>query len=297
MEVGMLTRQSIPGSLSPRLLVPAIFLCVPLLAAQPSGSLINGGSSAGPNSIHSVLDLAQDLPPRTAVQPQLQTASAVAYNMSSLSAETQGDLLMVHQRYLAAVDAYRRAPKDSPVIWNKLGIAYQHMYALDFAKLQYEKALSLDAHYAEAINNLGTVYYGQKNYHKAESCYRKALHFKPQVASFYSNLGTAYFAEHKYKQGVEAYQRAFSIDPEIFIRESMERIQELGPVQEQATLNYTLAKMYAQAGNLKAAIEYLRAAFNEGFDDRKHLMADKELATLRGTPEFHLLLAEEHLNN
>jgi tetratricopeptide (TPR) repeat protein len=248
------------------------------------------------NSIYSALDLSQDIPARTGVSPQLQTAASAGYGLASLSPETQGDLLMVHQRYLAAIDAYRQAPHDSAVVWNKLGIAYQHMYALDFAKLQYEKALSLDPKYAEAINNLGTVFYGEKNYHKAENCYRKAIRYKPQTASFFSNLGTAYFADRKYKQGVKAYQEAFSLDPEIFIRESLERIAELGPTEEQAKLNYTLAKIYAQAGNMKAALTYLRAALNEGFDDRKKLMADKELASLRETPEFHLLMAEEHLN-
>jgi tetratricopeptide (TPR) repeat protein len=276
-------------------LLATVLFCAPAISAQGSGPFMDHGYSA-PYSIHSVLDLAQDLPTRAGVQPQLEMPSSTGFGMSSLSPEVQGDLLMVHQKYLAAVDAYRHGPHDSAIVWNKLGIAYQHMYALDIAKLQYEKALSIDPHYAEAINNLGTVFYGLKNYHKAESYYRKAIHYKPQTASFYSNLGTAYFAEHKYKQGADSYQHAFSLDPEIFIRESLERIAELGPVEEQAKLNYTLAKLYAQAGNMKAAIEYLRAAFSEGFDDRKRLMADKELATLRGTPEFHLLLAEEHLN-
>jgi tetratricopeptide (TPR) repeat protein len=290
----MLTRHQVSAA-TPRswiaLLVTAC-VSIPITYAQGSGPFVNRAS----NSIYSALDLSQDIPAHTGITPQLQTAASEGYGLASLSPETQGDLLMVRQRYLAAVDAYRRAPHDSAVVWNKLGIAYQHMYALDFAKLQYEKSLSLDPTYAEAINNLGTVYYGQKNYHKAENCYRRAIHYKPQTASFYSNLGTAYFADHKYKQGVKAYQEAFSLDPEIFIRESLERIAELGPVEEQAKLNYTLAKIYAQAGNLKAALTYLRAALNEGFDDRKKLMADKELATLRETPEFHLLMAEEHFN-
>jgi len=150
--------------------------------------------------------------------------------------------------------------------------------------------------YPEALNNLGTVFYGEKDYHKAENYYKKALRLKPDCASFYSNLGTAYFAERKYKQGVVAYQRAIAIDPEIFIRESEERIAEMGPIEEQAKLNYALAKLYAQAGNLEAAIQYLRAAFIDGFDDRKKLMEDKEFAAIRDTPQFHLLLAEEHLN-
>jgi tetratricopeptide (TPR) repeat protein len=298
MEVSMLTRHQNPAA-TPRTCIVLLLttsLCVPAISAQGSGPHLDRASYSIPSSIHSVLDLAQDLPTHSGVQPQLQTVSATSYNMSSLSPETQGDLLMVRQKYLAAIDAYRQAPHDSAIVWNKLGIAYQHMYALDFAKLQYEKALSLNPHYAEAINNLGTVFYGQKNYHKAESYYRKALRYKPQTASFYSNLGTAYFAEHKYKQGVAAYQSAFSLDPEIFIRESLERISELGPVEEQAKLNYALAKIYAQAGNMKAALEYLRTALSEGFDDRKRLMADKELASLRETPEFHLLLAEQHFN-
>ena len=123
------------------------------------------------------------------------------FPMANLSAETQGDLMMIHQRYLAAISAYQRGPRDSAVLWNKLGIAYQHMYALDFAKAQYEKALFLRPKYPEALNNLGTVFYGEKDYHKAENYYKKALRLKPDCASFYSNLGTAYFAERKYKQG------------------------------------------------------------------------------------------------
>jgi len=290
----MLTKHQVPVVTPRGWIVLLAMMCAGAtsIQAQGSGPFVSRIS----DSVYSALDLSQDMPEHTGVQPQLQTASAEGYGMASLDPETQGDLLMIHQKYLAAIDAYRRAPHNSAVVWNKLGIAYQHMYALDFAKLQYEKALSINPDYPEAINNLGTVYYGQKNYHKAEKCYRKAIHYKPKTASFYSNLGTAYFAEHKYKQGVEAYQHAFAIDPEVFIRESLERIAELGPVEEQAQLNYTLAELYSQAGNVKAALVYLRAALNEGFDDRKKLMADKDLASLRVTPEFHLLMAEEHIN-
>jgi len=282
----------------------AVCVSVPGVSGQGPNGRDHGGDTAlsGQNSriASSEFGLAQDEPAKTGMSAPTQVASVsvpVDFSMSSLSAETQGDLMMVHQRYLAAIAVYQRGPKDSPVVWNKLGIAYQHMYALDFAKLQYEKALSLRPKYPEALNNLGTVYYGEKDYHKAEKYYTKALRLKPDCASFYSNLGTAYFAERKYKQGIAAYERAFAIDPEIFIRESQERIAELGPIAEQAKLNYELAKMYAKAGNLDAALKYLRAALMDGFDDRKKLMADKELAALRETPEFHLLMTEEHLNS
>jgi tetratricopeptide (TPR) repeat protein len=281
----------------------AVCTCVPGVNGQGPNDRARGGDiasySQGSSTFLSDLDLAQDSPTKTGLSSPTQVASMnspMDFGMANLSAETQGDLMMIHQRYLAAISAYQRGPRDSAVVWNKLGIAYQHMYALDFAKAQYEKALFLRPKYPEALNNLGTVFYGEKDYHKAENYYKKALRLKPDCASFYSNLGTAYFAERKYKQGVAAYQRAIAIDPEIFIRESEERIAEMGPIEEQAKLNYALAKLYAQAGNLEAAIQYLRAAFIDGFDDRKKLMADKEFAAIRDTPQFHLLLAEEHLN-
>jgi tetratricopeptide (TPR) repeat protein len=280
-----------------------ICMCSPGAGGQgpidPSNPSHNASLGSSSRPLSGEFGLAQESPAGTTQVslPSQQPANLPPeLAMVSLPPETQGDLLMIHQRYLAAIAAYQRGPKDSPVIWNKLGIAYQHMYALDFAKAQYEKALFLNPKYPEALNNLGTVYYGEKDYHKAEGYYRKAMRLKPNCASFYSNLGTAYFAEHKYKKGLEAYQRAFAIDPNIFINESVERIAENGPIEEQAQLNYELAKLYANAGNMDAAIRYLRLAFIDGFDDMKKLKADKEFATLREKPEYRLLLAEEHLN-
>ncbi|HTV04159.1 MAG TPA: tetratricopeptide repeat protein [Acidobacteriaceae bacterium] len=223
------------------------------------------------------------------------TSVAEELNTASISPETIGDLMMIHQRYLAAIEAYQHAPQSSAIIWNKIGIAYQHMYALDIAKLQYEKALSIKPKYPEALNNLGTVYYGQQNYHKAEKYYLKAIHFDHKNASFFSNLGTAYFADHNYKRGLAAYRKAFKINPDVFIGDSLERVQELGPPDEQITLNYDLAELYAQAGMVDAAVHYLRLAFIAGFNDHKKLMEDKSFAKLFNTPQFLLLLTEEHI--
>jgi len=236
-------------------------------------------------------------------QQSYSSAQAVSVNphppvdLDSMPPETVGDLMMVRQRYLAAIEAYQRAPRDSAVVWNKLGMAYQHMYALDIAKLQYEKALQLKPKYPEALNNLGTVYYGQRNYHKAEKYYRKALKLKPDCAAFYSNLGTAYFSDHDYKRGIKAYRKAFSIDPEVFIGNPLEKVAEMGPADEQIELNYALARLYAQAGMFKNAIHYLRMAYIQGFDDNDKLMKDKGFAALRKTPQFRLFMTEEHIKD
>jgi len=211
----------------------------------------------------------------------------------ALSPEMEGDIMMAHQRYIAAIDAYRQGPLDSAVLWNKMGIANHHMFNLREAQKDYEKALKLNPSYAEALNNLGAVYYGQKEFHNAEREYKKAIKLNPKSAMFYSNLGTAYLAEHKYKKGAQCYRTALALDPNVFESNPSARIAETGPTGEIATLNYLLAKTYAEAGRKTEALVYLRKAFDEGFSDRKKLLEAKEFAILRDTPEFQRMVAEK----
>lgn len=217
-----------------------------------------------------------------------------ASSQPELTQETRGDLLMIHHQYLEAIDAYRKA-EPSAVVWNKLGIAYHHVYALEQAKMDYQQALILRPKYPEALNNLGAVYYGEKDYRRAEKLYRHSIKLDPRSASAYSNLGTAYFAEGKIKQGVIAYRAAFAIDPSIFAGDPDRTIPETASVEERARLDFCLAELFAQAGMQDRAIEFLRKAINEGFNDSKRLMQDPQFANLRKTAEFAELMAAEKL--
>jgi len=208
--------------------------------------------------------------------------------------EMQGDIMMAHQRYVAAIDAYRQGPLTSAVLWNKMGIANHHMFNLREAQKDYEKALKLDPSYPEALNNLGAVYYGQKQYHEAERSYKKAIKLSPKSAMFYSNLGTAYLAQGKYKKGAQCYRTALALDPNVFESDPAARIAETGPTHEIATLNYLLAKTYAEAGRKTEALFYLRKAINEGFNDRKKILEEKEFAILRDVPEFQQMVSDKH---
>ena len=217
--------------------------------------------------------------------------SPVLSSLDTLSPEMRGDLFMIHHQYLDAIDAYRKAPRDSAVVWNKLGIAYHHMFAFDQAKIDYEQALHLNPRYGEALNNLAAVYYAEKDYKRAEKLYRRALRLMPNSATAYNNLGTAYFADGKTKQGAEAYRTAFSLDPQVFSGDPLQTISEASSSEERARVDYCLAELYAQAGMKDKAIEYLRKALDAGFNDSKRLMQDQEFASIRKTPEFEQLVA------
>jgi tetratricopeptide (TPR) repeat protein len=212
----------------------------------------------------------------------------------NLSPEMRGDIFMARKMYREAIDAYREGPRNSPILLNKVGIAYHQLNLLDLAKRHYEQAIKLSPKYAEAINNLGTVQYAKRSYRRAVSEYQKALKISPNSASIYSNLGTAYFARKKYDAAFAAYQKALSLDPEVFEHRSTQGVllQERS-VEERAKFHFYLAKTYAKAGVIDRALLYMRKAIEEGFKDKEKFLDEPEFVALKDLPEFQQLLTLE----
>jgi tetratricopeptide (TPR) repeat protein len=233
----------------------------------------------------------QTAPAATAPAPQPQ--QTVAVPAVPPTPEALGDSLMGHQRYQAAIEAYKRAPRDSAVVLNKMGIAYQMMFNLEDASRCYQASLRLDPKNARVYNNLGTVYDSLKQYGNAERMYHKALKLESDSPVILKNLGSDLLAQHKYKKGWEAYKAALALDPTIFENSTSPRVENPASVQERGAMNYYMAKGCVRAGQNDRAIEYLRMALNEGFTSPKKIIADSEFASLRGLPAFEQLLASQ----
>ena len=236
----------------------------------------------------------QNPPAQTANGFRAPDRTVPANPVKELSPETRGDIFMARKMYREAIDTYREAPKDSPVIANKIGIAYHQMMELDSAKRQYERAMKLDPKYAEAINNLGTIYYARKSYRRAIGEYKKAIRITPNSASFISNLGTAYYARKDYKNAFEMFQEALKLDPQVFERRNSvgTTLQERS-VEDRANFHYIMAKSYAKSGDMEHALLYIRKCLEEGFKDRKKFNTDPEFALLQENSEFKQILATE----
>ena len=209
------------------------------------------------------------------------------------SPEEVGDALMLHQRYQAAIEAYRQAPQDSPGIWNKMGIAHQMMFNPQEASHCYQVSLRLNPNNPHVLNNLGTVYDSQKRYADAERMYRRAIRLDSTSALVYRNLGTALLAQHNFKKGWTAYETALALDPQIFMDHNSPKVENPGSAQDRGALNYYMARGCVRAGMTGCAIDYLRRALNEGFANQKKIMDDSEFAGLRGMPAFEQLLASQ----
>jgi tetratricopeptide (TPR) repeat protein len=207
--------------------------------------------------------------------------------------EELGDALMAQQRYQAAIEAYKKGPRNSATLENKLGVAYQMLFNAADAARCYQVALKLEPTNAFVINNLGTVYDSEKEYGPAERMYRKALKIEPHSALIEKNLGTVLMAQHRYKKGWEAYQAALAIDPHIFESNTLLKVDKPSTAQDRGAMNFYLAKSYLRAGMSDRAIEYLRMAINEGFTSPRKIEADSEFASLRGMPAFEQMMAAQ----
>ena len=214
--------------------------------------------------------------------------------LTPLTPEQRGDLYMARKMYREAIDTYRANAQNSAVMWDKIGIAYHQLGDLNAARKAYEHAVKLDKKYADAINNVGTVFYAEKKYRSAISRYNQALRYAPDSASIYSNLGTAWYARGKIDLMVQAYTKALQLDPEVFEKNSMigTRMMDRG-VTDKARYHFEMARLYAGTGKNDLALQYLRKALEEGFKEKDKLDQAKEFALLRETQEFKDLMTRE----
>jgi tetratricopeptide (TPR) repeat protein len=235
---------------------------------------------------------------QTASSPPQNTTVPVRKTLplEEFPADRKADILMARGEYAAAITAYQQGDLKSAIVWNNIGMAYHHLFALEEARKAYQHALTINSRFAPAANNLAAVYYGQHEFRVAEHWYKKALKHTSESAVIYCNLGTAYFAEDKMKKGLKMYQKAFSIDPEVFSPTRAAMVEGGGSREQRVAINYYIAQTFASAGKQEQALLYLRKAMDEGFRDRKRLIEDKDFAVLRTTPEFQKLLDQENLN-
>ena len=145
-------------------------------------------------------------------QTQVQTAAAVAYDQKpKLSDEDLARLYLIRKQFREAQDLFHKLTVEQPknaVYWNELGISLHNQAELDLALKCYQKSAKLDSHYADAQNNVGTIYYERKKYAKAIRSYKKAILLRQDFAAFYLNMGYAYFGEKNYEDSIAAFREA-----------------------------------------------------------------------------------------
>ena len=68
--------------------------------------------------------------------------------LQQIPVEQKADILMARGEYAAAIVAYRQSNLKSAIVWNNIGMAYHHLFALEEARKAYEQALTINPRFA-----------------------------------------------------------------------------------------------------------------------------------------------------
>ena len=211
----------------------------------------------------------------------------------SLPLEQQANLYMARKMYKEAIDFYQQALKKAggdPLLWNRLGVAWQFQGNRRQAQQAYRRAYQLDRNSALALNNLGTTFYMVGRHKNSLKYYRRALKLDPKNPSFHVNLGTAYFHRKKYVESAREYRIALTIHAGI-----LERIGTMGSEMQTRSwderMYFEVAKIHASMNRFPEAVRYLRRALEDGNNEFGKIKKDPDLLLMAEYPPFVELLA------
>src|SRR4029077_10316486 len=165
--------------------------------------------------------------------------------------------------------------------------------ALGAALKYYERASKVDPSYADAQNNIGTIWYQRKKFGKAIKAYQKAINIRGDMAVLHSNLAYAYFGDKKYQEAISSFRQALSLDPQL-LQHNGSRSGSIPPdrsVGDRGRFYFLLAKSFAEAGNLERCVIYLRNAKDERYKEVSSVKSDPPCSAVLKAPAVQEVLA------
>ncbi len=212
-----------------------------------------------------------------------QTANKKSMTFAEL--EKAGDLCRAQKDYDGAIAYFQEAvrkDKKNPVVRNKLGLAELQAGNPEAARIDFEKASKMKPKSADAVNNLGAVYYMQNKLGPAAKYFKQAVALDETRATFHVNLGAAWFGQKKFDRAVHEYARALELDP--FVLESRTRIgvtAQIAHPEDMGKYYYMLAKIYAKRGDMDGCLLCLTKAKERGYHDlAKAVYKEEEFSKL-----------------
>jgi len=138
------------------------------------------------------------------------------------------------QKYFQILqESARKYPKEK-YFHHRLGYYYQGQQGKEEKALEeYRKVLQLDPSYGLALNQMGYIYAGLKNYEKAIECLKKYASLSPTEANPLDTLAEVYFWMGNLDEAIAKYKEALEKKPDFLT--STHNIQYLYALKEDYT--------------------------------------------------------------
>ena len=218
----------------------------------------------------------QSAPP----QPQANLSS-----MTVAELEKAGDAARSTKDYEQAIACFETAiakDKKNAVLYNKLGMSQLKAGKNADARSSFQKSAKWNSKYADAVNNLGAVYFVQRNLGQATRYFKKAVALEESRPAFHVNLGAAWFGQNKLDRAMAEYRRALQLDPDALAHSSNAGVTaQISTAEERARYDYMMAKIYAKLGNTEECLRCLKKAKEGGYRNIANVYKDEEFSHLR----------------
>ena len=121
----------------------------------------------------------------------------------------------------------------------------------DIAQDLYNQILKIDPNHSSALNNIGTIFQGLREYQKAKECYEKAIEINPSYADTHFKLISTLIKQSKFEEAEANYQKAIALIPNFNnndIRFSSDNLLKLSRLDKTIRLNPNIKKASIGSG-------------------------------------------------
>jgi protein O-mannosyl-transferase len=219
-----------------------------------------------------------------------------------------GVVLVDHGRTVEAIAYFTRALAIRPdaQVENNLGVALYRSGRIPEAQEHVQRSLSLDPDYASAADNLRKIRGELKKIHSELAILDQAVKKDPKDAEIRARLAALKKRTGDLAGAADHYQRAVELKPDAveyldqlaMIRAMQGRYDDALAVFEQILVSspnpvnayYKIAALHAQQNQTDEAVTWLKKAVSGGFRNWALLETDTNLASIRKTPYYRMLM-------
>src|SRR5215467_13989785 len=123
----------------------------------------------------------------------------------------KGNIASKERNWEQATYYYGEAIRLEPCFadaWNNLGTVYFQQHSFEKAMENYERAVSCNPQFINALLNRANTSYELKEYYKAVSDLERVIELKPDTAITYFTLGLTYTKLREFKKSLTAFEKA-----------------------------------------------------------------------------------------